>query len=130
MPDAGSSQHPLPGSHAESNVDENARQVLAALGPRLAELVVAHEESNVPSAGDETNARELVDAFAGPADGLFLAPGTFSLEMLRCEARNLVVRYHAAILRVADVLERRAVLTGEQVAALVYRRRDTGSLLT
>ena len=45
--------------------------------------------------------------------------GAFYLEWLRAEARALVVRYQDEILRVADALERHAVLRADEVAALV-----------
>jgi hypothetical protein len=97
------------------DADAIARDALASLGPRLAELVVAHEESDEETGGDEANAFALANAFAGPDMG-----GAFYLEWLRVEARALVARYEAAILRVADALERHAVLRGEQIAALVH----------
>jgi hypothetical protein len=46
--------------------------------------------------------------------------GAFYLELLRAEARALVVRYRAEILREADALERLAVLRGDAIAALVF----------
>jgi hypothetical protein len=52
--------------------------------------------------------------------------GAFYLECFRVESRALVVRYAAAILRVADALERHAILQGDQVAALSIPRRKTG----
>ena len=97
-----------------SEAETIARRALAALGPRVAELVVANEESDEPYDDDETRAHDLAFAFAGPSAGMFY------LEMLRAEAREFVIRYQAAILRVADALQRHAVLEGEQVAALVH----------
>ena len=44
-------------------------------------------------------------------------------EMLRIEPQGLVTRYSAAILRVAEVLERHAVLRGDQASALVFPKR-------
>lgn len=90
-----------------------AREALVALGPRLAELVVEHEERQEPTDGDEANAWHLAQALVG--DGV-----AYYVELLRIEARTLVVRYRDAILRVAAELERRAVLQGAQVAAIVY----------
>ena len=103
----------------EFDPDAIARQALANLGPRLAELVVAKEESDEPNNGDEANAFELANAFVGPDMG-----GAFYLEWLRVEARALVVRYAAAILRVADALERHAILQGDQVAALIHPPKE------
>jgi hypothetical protein len=48
----------------ESDPDAIARQALANLGPRLAELVVTNEESDEPDDGDEANAAKLAGAFA------------------------------------------------------------------
>ena len=62
---------------------------------------------------DEEHAWSLTQASAGPG------VGAWYLDWLREEARAFVVRYHAAILRVADALERHAVWRGDQVAALV-----------
>ena len=100
------------------DTDALARQALASLGPRLAELIVADEESDEPHEDDETRAHELASAFVSIGDDTM--SGAFYLEWLRGEARALVLRYRAAILRVADALERHVVLQGEQVAALVY----------
>jgi hypothetical protein len=99
---------------AEPADEEIARQALANLGSRLSELVVANEVSTEPRGSDEDNARGAADAFAGPVVSWHY------LEWLRCEALELVTRYCLAIVRVADALERLHVLTGEQVAALVY----------
>jgi hypothetical protein len=44
-------------------------------------------------------------------------------EMLRIEPQDLVMRYSAAILRVAEALERHAVLRGDQASALVFPKR-------
>ena len=93
------------------------RQALTAVGPRTAELVVREEERTEPHESDEAKAWELADAFAGPETGWRY------LEWLRSEARDLAIRYHPAILRVADALERSGILTGEQVAALVHPPR-------
>jgi hypothetical protein len=95
---------PTSGYRDEPDSDSIARRALESLGPRLAELVVAREESEEASDGDEANAWQLADAFAGPEVGMFY------LEWLRASARALVMRYSAAILRVADALERHAVL--------------------
>jgi len=100
--------------YSDDAAEEIAGGALAALGPRTAELVVDHEESEESSGSDETNAWDLAVAFAGPEVG-----GHY-LGWLRAEARELVICYHGAISRVADALERHAVLAGEQVAALVH----------
>jgi hypothetical protein len=104
---------PPAASYGDDQAEEIARDALARLGPRLAELVVEYETREEPSDGDEANAAVIANAFAGPE------AGAYYLEWLRCEARALVVRYREAILRVADALERVATLSGEQVAALV-----------
>lgn len=94
-----------------------ARQALAALGPRAAELI-GREEGTEPTPTDEENAWRYAYALAGDTGT------THYLEWLRAEARALVWRYRAAILRVADALERHAILRGEQVAALVYPSKE------
>jgi hypothetical protein len=99
--------------YVDEDVDAIATQALASLGPRLAELVVAHEQAEEPFLDDEAHARQLANTSAGPEAGPLYA------EMLRVEARLLVTRHHRAILRVADALEREAVLDGAQIAALV-----------
>jgi hypothetical protein len=98
----------------EPDVDAIARRALEQLGPRLAELVVEHEQSEDPIDTDDAKAWTLAKAFAGPEASFWY------LEWLRAETRELVIRNRVAILRVADALERHAVLRGEQVAALVY----------
>jgi hypothetical protein len=99
--------------HAASADEALARQALEKLGPRLSELLATIEADTEPQFGDEHNARVNCDAFAGPT------VGALYLEFLRASARELVIRYARAIVRVADALERLHVLTGEQVAALV-----------
>ena len=104
---------PPPRDYSDDEALAIARAALARLPPRLAELVVHHEEREDPTGGDEDNAYGLAEAIVGPeAAELYLA-------LLRHEARALVVRYHAAIRSVADALERHAVLSGDAVAALV-----------
>jgi hypothetical protein len=83
---------------------------------RLAELVVDREESDEPLDDDETHAFALAGAIASIGSEM---GGAFYLEWLRAEARALVVRYQDEILRVADALERHAVLRADEVAALV-----------
>ena len=73
----------------------------------------AHE-ANRDSQDDETTAWRTAHALAGDFEVTL-----HYLAWLRGEARQLVVRCAPAILRVADALERSAVLDGEQVAALV-----------
>ena len=104
-------------SYVDEDVEEIARRALDNLGPRLAELVVGHEESDGPFDDDDTKAVGLASAFAGPQAGVFY------LAWLRAEARELVLRYQAAIRRVGDALERHAVLRGDEVAALVHPSR-------
>jgi len=65
-----------------------------------------------PSNPDEHNALAMAMAFAGHAR---CPPPRW----LRAEARELVIRHRATIVRVADALERSHVLTGEQVAAFI-----------
>jgi hypothetical protein len=67
---------------------------------------------------DLTSSSQLATASAGRDAGALYK------EWMRIETRALVIRYGAAILRVADALERQAVLTGDQVAALVYLSRN------
>jgi len=101
----------------EPEVEEIARRALDNLGPRIAELVGALEESDGPFDDDDTKAVGLASAFAGPQAGIFY------LAWLRAEASELVMRYQAAIRRVGDALERHAVLRGDEVAALVHPSR-------
>jgi hypothetical protein len=102
--------------YMSDEADTIARQALAGLGARLVELVVEHEEREESPGRDESRAFDLAGAMVGPdSAGLYL-------ELLRHEARALVIRYHLAILRVADALERQAILSGDQVAALIYPR--------
>lgn len=105
---------PMSGYDEPKEAEAIAYQTLARFGPRLAELIVAQETSEEPSEYDETKARDLVYGFAGPDAAVAY------LEWIRADAGELVRRYQAAILRVADALERRAVLRGKHVAALVY----------
>ncbi len=105
--------------YSDDDSETIAASALAALGPRVAELVVEDEQRDEPLDADETRARSLADAFAGPE------AGAYYLEWLRAEARELVIRYRSAILRVADALERHAVLSGEQIAALVRPSKGT-----
>jgi hypothetical protein len=103
-----------------------ARQALEALGPRMAELVLAAETSSDPLDDDETTARELALALAGAEPSLAfggISPAIFYLEWLRAEGQLLVLRYRAAILATADLLDRREVLNGRAVTALVYPRK-------
>ena len=79
-------------------------------------MVAEQAEESEP---DEERAWSLTQAFAGPETGIWY------LSWLREEAKAFVIRYHAAILRVADALERHAVLRGDQVAALVFPPRTT-----
>lgn len=105
---------PPEGYIGDSVDEEMARQALAKLGPRLAELIIANEVCTDPRTADEANARSAANAFAGPEAGWLY------LEWLRRESLELVIRYRMAIWRVADALERAHVLTGEQVTALVH----------
>jgi hypothetical protein len=105
---------PAARSYGGDEAETIARDALATLGPRLAELVAHWEMREERRDGDEADAAGLAYAFAGPEAG-----GHY-LEWLRAEARALVLRYRFAVLSVADALERAAVLSGEQVAALVY----------
>lgn len=111
---------PLParGWYGPDDAAEIARQALVGLGPRIADLVVGHELREQPTDSDEVSAQSLASAFAGPE------AGPYYVEWLRCEARELVTRYHAAIRRVADALERSAVLRGDQIAALVHPTQE------
>jgi hypothetical protein len=109
---------PEEGYRDDPEADVLARRSLEHLGPRLAELVIAGEESDEDHGDDETKAWHLADAFAGSQAAMFY------VEWLRAEARELVMRYRAAIERVADALARHAVLRGEQVAAFVYPPKD------
>jgi hypothetical protein len=105
----------------EAEAETIARKALDELSPRVAELVVTNEQADAPMDTDETVAHDIARAFAGPEAGIFY------LEWLRAEAREFVTRYQAAILRVADALERHAVLQGAQVAALVHPPNPTRS---
>jgi hypothetical protein len=107
--------------YLDDDDEQIARAALATLPSRIAELVTEHEDRLDPVTADEDAARELADAFAGPD------VGPHYLAWLRAEARDLVTRYAAAILRVADALERRAILTGDAVAALVHPQRSKGA---
>jgi hypothetical protein len=104
---------PAPTAYVGEEAETIARDALQRLGPRLAELVVHHEQAE-DTGRDEANAWEAAGLFA---DG---EPQSFYLAWLRAEARILVTTYAPAILRVAEALERHAVLNGEQVAALVH----------
>ena len=95
--------------------EEEVAAALEALGPRVAELVIHHETDEVPTDSDEERARGLALAFIGNDAG-----AAHYLAWLRAEASQLVIRYRAAIVRVADALERHAVLAGDAIAALVY----------
>ena len=94
-----------------------ARRALASLGPRIAELVTANEQRDEPSSDDQ-NAMDMARAFVG-REGAFAY-----LRWLTSEAELFVARYAAAILRVADALERHAVLRGDAIAALVYPPKE------
>jgi hypothetical protein len=104
---------PAPAAYVDDAAETIAREALQRLAPRVAELVVHHEQAE-DTGTDEANAWEAAGIFA---DG---EPQAAYLSWLRAEARLLVIRYSAAILRVAEALERHAVLNGEQVAALVH----------
>lgn len=103
-------------TYTDDDSEAIAHEALAALSPRTAELVAKRETSEDGFQHDEAAAEELAAAFAGPESWVSY------LGWLRAEARALVVRYGAPILRVADALERHAVLDGEQIAALIYPR--------
>lgn len=109
-------RHQTNGFRETDPAEDIAREALATLGPRLLELVVAREESPEERVGDEANARDFAGAFAGAA----AAP--MYLDWLRAIAQELVERFAPALIRVADALERRAVLSGDAIAALI---RDT-----
>ena len=100
-------------AYTNDEAETAAVAALATLGPRLADLVVHLEESE-SVVGDEDAARNLAVAFAGRE------VGPLYLGWLRASAGELVITYRAAILRVADALERRAVLAGPAIAALVH----------
>jgi hypothetical protein len=104
---------PAPAGYVDDETETIAREALQRLGPRLAELVVHHEQAE-DTGSDEANAWKDAGIFA---DG---EPQAAYLAWLRAEARLLVTTYAPAILRVADALEKYAVLNGEQVAALVH----------
>jgi hypothetical protein len=106
---------PAPTAYVGEEAETIAREALQRLRPRFAELVVHHEQAE-DTGTDEANAWEAAGIFA---DG---EPQALYLSWLRAEARLLVIRYSPAILRVAEALERHAVLNGEQVAALVHER--------
>lgn len=93
-------------------VDETeVRAALEALGPRVVELI-EREQRDDPVLSDAAAAWYLAERLAG--DG-----ARHYVEWLRVEANELVLRYAAAIGRVAEALERREVLDGPAVAALV-----------
>ena len=93
-----------------------------ALGPRISELVIHHETRDEAYVSDQHRATDFAIAVFGDVLG-----GAHYLAWLRAEAEALVIRYRTAILRVADALERHAVLRDEQVAALVYPSRPDKS---
>jgi hypothetical protein len=106
-------------AYSDDQAEQIARTALEGLGPRLAELVAKHEDREEPTPTDHEQAFSLAAAFVGPDP---VAVGNY-LAWLRAEASRLVRVYAPAILRVADALERRAVLSGAEVAALVNQPR-------
>jgi hypothetical protein len=99
--------------YSDDETDVIARKALDALPPRVLELVKAAEEDERPGS-DHEHAERLAWAIAGDHASLHY------LAWLRCQAEALVIGWRAAIIRVADALERRAVLTGDEIAALVH----------
>jgi hypothetical protein len=108
---------PAASGYSDDETEGIADAALTELGPRIAELVVQNEEGeDTESDGDA--AYRLAVAFTGSPE--IAAP---YVAWLQAEARGLVIRHRHAILRVADALERHAVLRGDAIAALVYPNR-------
>jgi hypothetical protein len=110
---------PPPARYDDDAAEQIAKRALMALGPRISELVIHHEASDEPYESDQDRAIGLAIAVFGEVLG-----GAHYLAWLRAEAEALVIRYRTAILRVADALERLAILQGEQVAALVHPPKE------
>jgi hypothetical protein len=110
---------PAPAGYDDDEAERIATQALGALGPRISELVIDNETNDKQFESDQDHATDLAIALFGDVLG-----GAHYLAWLRVEAETLVVRYRAAILRVADMLERHAVLAGDQIAALVYPPKE------
>lgn len=104
--------------YSSDEAEQIAQAALDELGPRLAELVVEYEQREDLDVGDEVWASRFANAFAGPE------VGPAYLAWLKIEAREFVLRYRHAILRVAAALERHGVLSGDAIAALVYPRKE------
>ena len=104
---------PAGAAYGGDEAETIARDALAGLASRVAELVVSHETSEEPTPGDEAAARYLAALIAGPV------PVDTYLAWLRVLAHEFVIRFRTAILAVADALEASGVLSGDQVAAIV-----------
>lgn len=96
-----------------------ARRALEALEPRLNELLVTNEQADEKAfRHDDDSALALARAWVGPR-----AAG-FYVEWLRAEVRDVVERYASAIVRVANALQLRSVLTGAEIHALIYEKEN------
>jgi hypothetical protein len=108
---------PAPARYDEDEFERVATDALAALGPRVAELVIKNEASDEV----EYDRDGAIDLAMLMTEDVLAASAYFA--WLEAEARAFVAAYRATILRVADALEEHAVRTGEHVARLVYPHR-------